>query len=218
MIRVLLLLGLLLLSSPSIAQEAKASRPQLRTLDYGVETQLFGVKGKGTRFVYVFDRSASMSDFEGRPLAAAKRELAASLHTLKAVHQFQIIFFNERPKLMNAARDQSPQMIFGDEQGQRQAESFIDTITAEGGTDRMAALRLALRMQPDVIFFLTDADKPPLTAADLAAVERLNRGAIIHAIEFGVGPQPKDGNFLQRLAGANAGEHAYVDVTRLPKP
>src|SRR5262245_62750599 len=34
------------------------------------ETHVFGVRGKGRRFVYVFDRSSSM---EGAPLAAAKR-------------------------------------------------------------------------------------------------------------------------------------------------
>ena len=42
------------------------------------ETTVFGVKGRGTRFVYVFDRSASMSGYDGRPLAAAKRELLSS--------------------------------------------------------------------------------------------------------------------------------------------
>jgi hypothetical protein len=211
------LLALCALATSLPAQEAKPPRFNLFSRDYGAEIQVFGIKGKGTRFVYVFDRSASMSQFEGRPLAAAKRELIASLQMLKAVHQFQIIFFNERPRLMNLVRDQAPQMVFGDDQGQRQAESFIDTITADGGTDRVQALRLALRMNPDVIFFLSDADKPLLGADDLAAIQRLNRGTVIHAIEFGIGPKPAGENFMHRLAAGNAGEHAYVDVTRLQK-
>jgi hypothetical protein len=108
-------------------------------------------------------------------------------------------------------------MVFGDDQGQRQAESFIESITADGVTDRVLALRMALRMNPDVIFFLSDADKPLLSAEDLAGIQRLNRGTVIHAIEFGVGPKPAGENFLHRLAAASAGQHAYVDVTRLPK-
>ncbi|HTN76656.1 MAG TPA: hypothetical protein VL096_15465, partial [Pirellulaceae bacterium] len=60
------------------------------------ETGVFGVKGRGTKFVYVFDRSGSMSGFGGRPLAAAKRELLASINDLDTVHQFQVIFYNER--------------------------------------------------------------------------------------------------------------------------
>ena len=108
-------------------------------------------------------------------------------------------------------------MIYGNDQGQRQAESFIDTITADGGTDRVAALRLALRTKPNVVFFLSDADKPLMTGEDLGAIQRLNQGTVIHVIEFGVGPQPNGQNFLHRLAAENAGEHAYVDVTRLPK-
>src|SRR5687768_8086648 len=86
------------------AQESKPRRPQFQSTDYGAQTQVFGIKAKGTRFVYVFDRSGSMSDYEGRPLAAAKRELIASLHMLKAVNQFQIIFFNENARIMNLVR------------------------------------------------------------------------------------------------------------------
>src|SRR6476620_2566458 len=51
-----------------------------------ISTQIFGVTGKGTSFVYVFDRSLSM---KGAPLAAAKRELLDSLGHLQRVHQFQ---------------------------------------------------------------------------------------------------------------------------------
>src|SRR5262249_26464602 len=80
------------------------------------QTQVFGVTGRGSRFVYVFDRSLSM---QGAPLAAAKRELLASLSDLKRVHQFQIIFYNEKPRVM-----QTPQLPFADESGRQQAESF----------------------------------------------------------------------------------------------
>src|SRR5262245_17102357 len=65
----------------------------------GGETQVFGVTGRGRKFVYVFDRSLSM---QGAPLAAAKRELIASLGRLEDGQQFQIIFYNEKPRMMPA--------------------------------------------------------------------------------------------------------------------
>jgi hypothetical protein len=172
------------------------------------QTQLFGVTGSGSRFVYVFDRSLSM---KGPALAAAKRELLASLSKLERTHQFQIVFYNEQPKMM-----QPPRMLFADESGQGQAASFVTNMTAAGGTDHVAALKLALRMQPDVIFLLTDADEPPLTAKQLNDVHRANGGAVINVIEFKGGPNQGKGAFLRQLADENRGQYKYVDSTALP--
>jgi hypothetical protein len=75
---------------------------------------------------------------------------------------------------------------------------------------------LALRLVPDVVFFLTDAAYPQLTNAELDEVRRSNAGTVIHTIEFGAGPQMGGDNFLMKLARQNDGRHTYVDVTQLP--
>jgi len=173
------------------------------------ETQIFGVRSRGAKFVYVFDRSASM---EGKPLAAAKRELIASLNELDRIHQFQIIFYNQEPQLMPEFRASSPRMVFADEQGKRLAASFIGGIFADGPTEHLRALRMALGLRPDVIFFLTDANEPQMRPDELAAVRQFNRGTRINTIEFGAGAQNTAINFLQVLAAENGGQHAYVDV------
>ena len=54
-----------------------------------------------------------------------------------------------------------------------------------GGTDHMTALRAALAMQPEVIFFLTDADF--LDRADADAIRREAGKTRILAVEFGIG-------------------------------
>jgi hypothetical protein len=184
---------------------------------FDVETKVFGVPGRGSRFVYVFDRSTSMDQFGGRPLLGAKRELIASLQSLESVHQFQIIFYNENPRVMNLAGTQRAEMIFGNDQGKKLAEQFVGGIYADGGTRHLEALKLALRMAPDVIFFLTDADEPQLKRHELDEIRRLNRGTVINAIEFGIGQNPAARSFLKVLAAENDGQHGYVDVTRLPK-
>ena len=185
--------------------------------NYDVETRVFGVSGRGSRFVYVFDRSASMAGYEGRPLASAKRELVASLQSLGKVHQFQIIFYNEHPHLMKSRGEDAAQMFFGDEQGKRLAEEFVRGVVADGGTGHLAALQMALQMNPDVVFFLTDADEPKLSASELQQISRWNKGTTINAIEFGSGPSAGQDNFLRRIAEQNDGQYRYVDVTTLPR-
>ena len=180
-------------------------------------TQVFGAEGTGNKFVYVFDRSASMEGFQGRPLAAAKSQLMASLGDLESVHQFQIVFYNEAPAVFHPDRSRPPSILFASDENKSLATSFVESITAIGGTQHVDALKLALGMSPDVIFFLTDAAEPQLTPAELSDIRRRNRSeATINAIEFGSGPQPRGENFLMRLARANRGKHVYVDVTQLP--
>jgi hypothetical protein len=180
------------------------------------KTYVFGVEGEGSVFIYVFDRSESMSGFQGRPLAAAKSQLIKSIHSLGPTNQFQIFFYNNRLSAFNPNHPQQPQLIFADDSGKTLAEDFVRKIQASGGTEHMAALRAALRLGPDVIFFLTDAADPALSPDELREVTRLNKGTVINAIEFGAGPFPGGDNFLMKLARQNDGQHTYVDVDELP--
>ena len=159
--------------------------------------------------MYVFDRSASMDGYQGRPLAAAKRELIGSLKSLESIHQFQIVFYNEAPSIFNPLAPQPPRMMFGDDKNKRLAEGYVRSIAATGGTHHMDALRMALNLNPDVLFFLTDADEPQLSSVELAEIARRNQrvGATINAIQFGAGPDRGGYNFLKRLARQNNGQH-----------
>ena len=172
-------------------------------------TSVFGAEGKGSKFVYVFDRSGSMDGYGGRPLAAAKQELIKSLHDLDKLNQFSIIFYNETPLIFDQG------LVFADERGKNLGDRFVRGIIASGGTQHVDALMLALNMRPDVIFFLTDADQPQLFPAELERIRKHNRGVSIHAIEFGYGPFDGKRNFLVKLADENDGQHVYVDISKL---
>ncbi|HEX4131695.1 MAG TPA: hypothetical protein VHZ24_16790 [Pirellulales bacterium] len=194
--------------------------PQARAADplAGPEarTQIYGIAGQGQKFVYVFDRSASMGEGPGSALRGAKTELLGSLNDLGPTHQFQIIFYNERPTIFPLAGVQG-RLVFGSRNNKHSAEEFVDGITAEGGTDHLAALEVALRLDADVIYFLTDADEPGLTAGELERITKRNQAAVINCIEFGVGPKRPGENFLQRLAAANRGQYVYVDTNKNAK-
>jgi hypothetical protein len=177
-------------------------------------TSVYGIVGEGQTFVYVFDRSGSMGGGGDSPLAAAKAQLLASLEDLGQTHRFQIIFYNQDPTILKIP-PAGGSLVFATEQNKRLARRFVASITATGGTEHESALTMALKLRPDVIFFLTDADEPVMTPVQLARIARLNGGRTsIHTIEFGVGPPARRHNFLRQLAQDNAGQYVYVDVTR----
>jgi hypothetical protein len=179
-------------------------------------TALFGLVGEGYKFVYVFDRSGSMGGAGRESLRAVKAELLRSLKPLGSVHQFQIVFYNERPVAFNPTGTPGRLAFATDENKQRVAR-FLDTIKADGGTAHEDALRVAIRMRPDVIFFLTDADDPKLKPAQLAKIRHLAAGIIINAVEFGPGPKPAGRSFLADLAGQNGGKYVYIDISKRSK-
>ena len=152
---------------------------------------------------------------EGRPLAAAKKQLLESLQSLESVHQFHIIFFNTKTQSFDITGG-GHRIAFASDRNKKLAGNFVGGITADGGTDRMYALREALNFAPDVIFFLTDADDA-MSPSEMAELARANRRvqASICVIEFGKNPAPTPNNFLARLAHDNGGQYGYVDTTKL---
>jgi len=184
------------------------------TIGGKARTGVFGIEGEGYKFVYVFDRSGSMGGSGRSALSAAKAELINSLKSLEQTHQFQIVFYNENTARFNPT-GQPNKLCFANERNKTLAERFVLGITADGSTEHEQALVAAIKLQPDVIFFLTDADLPQLGPASLEKIERMARGIQIHAIEFGLGPQRDKNNFLVKLARQNGGKHGYVDVTKL---
>ncbi|HQU42259.1 MAG: hypothetical protein B7Z73_02940 [Planctomycetia bacterium 21-64-5] len=177
-------------------------------------THVYGVPGEGNTFVYVFDRSSSMGTGAGSPMTSAKRELLASLDDLGDENRFQIIFYNDKQTIMDLGRGFAG-LVFADPRSKTLARRFVEGIMADGATRHFEALQKALRLGPDVIFFLTDADEPGLSDVRLSQIRRLNSGrTTINTIEFGEGAQPSRDNFLARIARENGGQYVYIDITR----
>ena len=175
-------------------------------------TKVYGLNGEGFKFVYVFDRSGSMGGSGNKALNAAKRELLRSLADLGDTHQFQIIFYNEEPSIMKLSG--LANLMFATPQNKREAERFVGSISADGATQHEPAMMMGLKLSPDVIFFLTDADQPELSPGQLERIKRLNGGrAVINTIEFGLGPKIRKYNFLDRVAEENNGSSVYVDIS-----
>jgi hypothetical protein len=140
-----------------------------------------------------------------------------SMRSLESVHQFHIIFFNTRSHAFDLSGG-GRRIAFATDRNKQLAANFVGGVTADGGTDRMNALREAIAFTPDVIFFLTDADDP-MSASELAEIVRINRRsqAAICVIEFGRKATPTPQNFLMQIASESAGKYGYIDTTKLPK-
>src|SRR5262249_40690576 len=73
----------------------------------------------------------------------------------------------------------------------------LATINPDGGTDHMVALRTALALRPEVVFFLTDADL--MTNGDVNEILSEIGTTRFQAVEFGHGPPIGPRTPLHRL-------------------
>lgn len=177
----------------------------------GPGTEFFGAREQATSFVYLIDRSGSMADHAA--LDVAKRELLASLTQLPPDVQVGVILYNQatvtipdptgRPGLMPATAANKARI-----------RSLLARIDPNDNTDQMVALRAALALHPEVIFFLTDAQG--MTHHDAESIADEAGSTRIQCIEFGIGPDPGVSNPLRKLAIATNGSYRYIDVQNFP--
>jgi hypothetical protein len=164
----------------------------------------FGSNAKGKKFVYVVDASRSMNhphDSAARTrFNRLKIELVKSVLSLNGNDDFYIVFFNENPIPMSA-RSMQPAYPAN----RRRYLQWAAKMRADGKTDPRKALSLALKLNPDVIYFLTDGAFEFKVDRFLRKVSQ-NRTAI-HTFAFG-NREAEDA--LRALAAANGGNYHFV--------
>lgn len=200
-------------TAQSLIPSKNANPPVYRHSEGKAQTSMFGLVAEGYKFVYLLDRSGSMGGSGRIALKAVKAELEQSLETLDSIHQFQIIFYNERPVVFNPSGTPG-KLAFATDANKERAIRFINSITPDGGTRHDDALKKALQLRPDVIFFLTDGDEPQLSQAQIDEISRRAAGITIHTIEFGMGPKPEEKSFLAKLAESARGQYTYIDLRK----
>ena len=94
-------------------------------------------------------------------------------------------------------------------------QAQLQTVVPDGGTDHMLALRTALGLRPEVVFFLTDADL--MTNNDVNEILAEAGGGRIQAVEFGRGSDLGLETPLRRLATTTGGTYRYIDSTKFPR-
>jgi von Willebrand factor type A domain len=176
----------------------------------GPGTEFFGAREHAASFAYVIDCSGSMAS--NHALDAAKRELLSSLYQLPPDAQFAVIFYNQNPTTL-ADQAGARGLMLATKSSKTRVRDQLSQIVPDGGTDHVAALRTALALRPEVVFFLTDADL--MSDANVDDILRDAGKTRIQAVEFGRGIELAVEKPLRRLATATGGTYRYIDVIRL---
>lgn len=178
------------------------------------ETSFVDIRDSGKKFVYAIDCSGSMV---GNRIAYARAQLASSLNVLQPYQEFQVLFYNTRVWGLQLRRDGITSGLYtANQPNVAKAIRDIRSVQPDEGTKHLAAIEKALKLRPDVLFFLTDGHDTPLSPAELKFVRQLNGGkSRIHCIEFGQGELIAARTWLQTVARQNGGRYKYVDVNKL---
>ena len=175
----------------------------------GPGTEFFGTSERATSFAFVIDDSGSM--FHRDALKIAKAELWKSLERLPPDARFAVIFYNMKPTVLPDAQGRSG-LMFATIENKNFIRERMAKIDAEGGTEHASALRAAIALKPEVIYFLTDAET--MDQEDAKAI-RAECGAIrIQAIEFGDGPSGSGSHALRSLAIGTGGMLRHIDLSK----
>ena len=174
----------------------------------GYGTTFFGTEARARSFAFVIDRSGSMAFQDA--LTVAKRELMTSLRKLPPEARVGVIFYNQVPKRVTISGSEN--LAPATESNKAQVEKQLERLLPEGGTDHMEALRIALAMKPEVIFFLTDADL--MTYSDVNKLVQDELQVRIQTIHFSPGSDISGPSPLKKLAAASGGNYRHIDINK----
>lgn len=195
----------------TVRPNAFQSSPSMRTQLGPGEVSFFNALDQGARIVFVIDTSSSMY---GQPILVARAELAASIQALQSNQRFQVVFYDNAPRVLKLRGYQVGELYRAGDSVKSLARQELSTVTTQGSTNHKAALLRALKMNPEILYLLTDADSG-LLPAEMDAIRRANRGKTrIHCIQFGEGANLTGDSFLKKLARKNGGTYQYRDLKK----
>jgi len=188
------------------AQGAAGSAPAQRGLLGPVEgaggdktSRVFtDIKG-AQRIVFVCDATGGMIN----KFPQLKAELTKAITSLDEKTSYNVVFFTNGGKYAIASK----QLLPATPANKRETIAFFEQITPNGTTDPLPALEASFRLNPDLVFFLTDGEFNNLSsyAQVSAAFERFNtRKARVNTILYESFDKEAQAT-LKRIATENGG-------------
>lgn len=164
----------------------------------------FGMDVKAQSVVFVVDCSSSMNQpHESEAKTRFRRlqfELLKCVGSLGSTQQFYIVFFNDKPIPMPARGLQYATLP-----ARQKYLEWMARRRAGGETDPRKALEIALRLNPQAIYFLTDGAF--IFKIDEELKQLRQRRCQIHTFSFGT---PDAELVMKAVAANNRGEYHYV--------
>ena len=158
----------------------------------------FGLEAKGGKFVFVVDRSGSMS---GSPMEAAKSEIIRSIMSLDDNMEVCVLFYDDNFLMMDDGR-----LLKASKANKNKILSWVGQVASGGGTDPSAAMAKALSLKPDAIWLLSDGQFSSEIATMIG--QQNHRGRVmIPTIAF----FSREGEaVLRQIATENRGRYQFI--------
>jgi hypothetical protein len=171
----------------------------------GSGTSFFGLDAAGKKFVFVVDASGSMRRPFAGPgktlLGRVKMELLSCITQMSPDQEFFIVFFNDEAIPMPARH-----LVKATPEAQKHFLYWMAETKAGGNTEPEDALKIAMQLEPDVVYFLTDG---AFKYRVIGHVREYNRSdVIVHTVSFGGDERAAD--FMKQIASQNGGTYHFV--------
>jgi len=157
--------------------------------------RFFGTEVSGETFVFVIDNSSSM--LEGGRLERAHGELRRAIARMSSPQKFHVIAFDHKTLEL----PWGPYVTAGSENARRVGPWLSSLIQGED-TKPAGALRMAIGLKPDAVFFLTDGEFEHPTPGLVRAWN--SSGIPVHVIDLNPSGDPEP---LQRIANDSGGSY-----------
>lgn len=169
------------------------------------QVKLFQVAAPCQSVVFVLDCSISMGLHGG--FETARREVLASVARLPAGTRFQVIPYTRAARPLASERPDG--YLVPDPETLRRVTDTLQAIRPSDGTAHIIALQCALRLRPEVIFFVTDADELRMQEVN-DIVRQANGRTVVHTIELSATPTGQWSSPLGQLAQQTHGLYRNV--------
>lgn len=172
--------------------------------------EFFGVRAAGKRFVFIVDCSCSMT---GRKWKDATSELLAAVGRLGEDKSFYVVFFDGESHPMFGPASTEPDLMPATEDNLERFRQWLATVQLGYHTRPASSVALALALDPDGIYLLSDGEFEDQTAALLRDknLVRVDRAQVPQVIVHTIGFHSHLGQrVLERIAKENGGRYTFV--------
>ena len=176
----------------------------------GPKGPVFGAGGNAREIVYLCDGTGSMIN----KFATLKAELNKSVVSLRPIQSFDIIFYQD-----TKVESFSKSLVMATPEAKRKAGTYLDGVTTQGVTDPLPGLEFALKLHPQLMYFLTDAADFPDTNAVVNLIRKYNpdHKIKINTILFVEDKNDHNKNidsegFMKQIAKENGGNFRWVEI------
>jgi hypothetical protein len=159
------------------------------------------------KIVFLCDATGTMIN----KFALLRAELTKAIDNLKPGQSFNIVFFFDGPKAASINNLES--LLLATPENKRKAYKFMEDFSTTGQTDPLPGIRLAFKMQPQLIYFLSDGEFNNLVpyVQVVAEIDKLNkdRKTRVNTIQFGTYDKQAEG-VLRLIASEHGGAFRFI--------